>query len=62
MSALQIDSSDDIFDPEIIYCITKIVFEPFIESITDDEQYNKMDFFIDAVPTGVRRIDGLLST
>lgn len=44
MSTPQADydnSSDDIFDPEIIYCVTKITIEPFITCIFDKDKYEK---------------------
>lgn len=35
--------SDDIFDSEIIYCVTKIIIEPFITCIFDKDKYEKGD-------------------
>lgn len=35
--------SDDIFDPEIIYCVTKVTIEPFITCIFDKNTYEKGD-------------------
>lgn len=44
MNTSQTDSdnaSDDIFDPEIIYCVTKVTIEPFITCIFDKDKYEK---------------------